>query len=35
VVTPARVTTEGQLNAAVKRLNQAGIAPHGVVFNDA
>jgi tyrosine-protein kinase Etk/Wzc len=35
LVTRAGVTTEGQLNAAVKRLNQAGIAPHGVVFNDA
>jgi tyrosine-protein kinase Etk/Wzc len=28
-------TTEAQLNEAVKRLNHAGIAPHGVVFNDA
>ena len=35
LVTRAGVTTEGQLNAAVRRLNQAGIAPHGVVFNDA
>lgn len=35
LVTRAGVTTEVQLNAAVKRLNQAGIAPHGVVFNDA
>nr|WP_315398585.1 GNVR domain-containing protein [uncultured Duganella sp.] len=35
LVTRAGVTTEAQLNAAVKRLNQAGIAPHGVVFNDA
>jgi tyrosine-protein kinase Etk/Wzc len=35
LVTRAGVTTESQLNAAVKRLNQAGIAPHGVVFNDA
>jgi tyrosine-protein kinase Etk/Wzc len=29
------LTTEAQLNEAVKRLNHAGIAPHGVVFNDA
>jgi tyrosine-protein kinase Etk/Wzc len=35
LVTRAGVTTESQLNGAVKRLHQAGIAPHGVVFNDA
>lgn len=34
VVARAGVTTEVQLGAAVKRLNHAGIAPRGVVFND-
>jgi tyrosine-protein kinase Etk/Wzc len=35
LVARAGLTTEAQLNEAVKRLNHAGIAPHGVVFNDA
>lgn len=35
VVTRADVTTEEQLQQAVKRLHHAGIAPHGVVYNDA
>jgi len=34
VVARAGVSTEVQLGAAVKRLNHAGIAPRGVVFND-
>ena len=34
VVVRAGVTTEAQLGLAVKRLNHAGIAPRGVVFND-
>ena len=34
LVARAGVTTETQLGAAVKRLNHAGIAPRGVVFND-
>jgi len=34
VVARAGVTTEVQLGVAVKRLNHAGIAPRGVVFND-
>ena len=28
------VTTEGEITESVKRLNHAGIAPQGVVFND-
>jgi len=28
------VTTEGQINESVKRLNHAGISPQGVLFND-
>jgi tyrosine-protein kinase Etk/Wzc len=35
LVARASVTTEADLGAAVMRLNHAGIAPHGVVFNDA
>lgn len=30
----AGVTTEGEITESVKRLNHAGIAPQGVVFND-
>ncbi|MET0264449.1 MAG: tyrosine protein kinase, partial [Duganella sp.] len=35
LVTRAGVTTEDQLQQAIKRLHHAGIAPHGVVYNDA
>ncbi len=35
VVARAGVTTERELAEAVRRLNQAGIAPDGVLFNDA
>ncbi|HEX8405428.1 MAG TPA: GNVR domain-containing protein [Duganella sp.] len=35
LVARAGVTTEDELGAAVKRLNHAGVAPHGVLFNDA
>ena len=35
LVARAGVTTEAELGAAVKRLHHAGIAPHGVLFNDA
>jgi tyrosine-protein kinase Etk/Wzc len=34
LVARSGLTTEAHLGAAVKRLNHAGIAPHGVVFND-
>ncbi len=34
IVARAGVTTEGQINESVKRLNQAGISPQGVLFND-
>jgi len=34
LVARAGITTEAQLGSAVKRLNHAGIAPRGVVFND-
>ena len=30
----AGITTEGEITESVKRLNHAGIAPQGVVFND-
>ncbi len=30
----AGVTTEGDITESIKRLGQAGIAPHGVLFND-
>ncbi|MES2742450.1 MAG: polysaccharide biosynthesis tyrosine autokinase [Pseudomonadota bacterium] len=30
----AGVTTEGEITESIKRLGQAGIAPHGVLFND-
>ena len=30
----AGTTTEDEINEAIKRLNQAGIAPEGIVFND-
>jgi tyrosine-protein kinase Etk/Wzc len=33
LVARSGLTTEAHLNSAVKRLNHAGIAPHGVVFN--
>jgi tyrosine-protein kinase Etk/Wzc len=35
LVARAGVTTEAELSESVQRLNRAGIAPHGVVFNDA
>jgi tyrosine-protein kinase Etk/Wzc len=35
LVARAGVTTEPELDAAVRRLHHAGIAPHGVLFNDA
>jgi tyrosine-protein kinase Etk/Wzc len=34
IIARAGVTTEGQINESVKRLNHAGIAPQGVLFND-
>jgi tyrosine-protein kinase Etk/Wzc len=30
----AGVTTPGEISESVKRLNQAGLAPKGVLFND-
>lgn len=30
----AGMTTEDEINEAIKRLNQAGIAPEGILFND-
>lgn len=33
LVARAGVTTQSELNESIKRLNHAGIAPHGVVFN--
>jgi tyrosine-protein kinase Etk/Wzc len=35
LVARAGVTTEDELGAAVKRLYHVGVAPHGVLFNDA
>lgn len=34
LVTRAGITTPGEISESVKRLNQAGLAPKGVVFND-
>ena len=34
IVARAGITTEGQINESVKRLNHAGISPQGVLFND-
>ncbi len=34
LVTRSAVTTEGQINESIKRLNHAGISPRGVLFND-
>jgi len=34
ILARARATSEGQINEAIKRLNQAGIYPQGVLFND-
>jgi tyrosine-protein kinase Etk/Wzc len=34
ILARAGVTTEGEITESLKRLNHAGIAPQGVVFND-
>ncbi|MDL2354105.1 MAG: polysaccharide biosynthesis tyrosine autokinase [Pseudomonadota bacterium] len=34
ILTRAGITTEGEINESIKRLNHAGISPHGVLFND-
>jgi tyrosine-protein kinase Etk/Wzc len=34
ILTRAGVTTEGEINESIKRLNHAGISPQGVLFND-
>ena len=34
ILTRAGVTTEREINESIKRLNHAGIAPAGVLFND-
>jgi tyrosine-protein kinase Etk/Wzc len=34
ILARADVTTEGEINESIKRLNHAGIAPQGVLFND-
>ncbi|SHH02718.1 polysaccharide biosynthesis tyrosine autokinase [Massilia sp. CF038] len=34
ILARAGITTEGEITESVKRLNHAGIAPQGVVFND-
>ncbi|MES2324782.1 MAG: polysaccharide biosynthesis tyrosine autokinase [Pseudomonadota bacterium] len=34
ILARAGVTTEGEINESIKRLNHAGISPQGVVFND-
>ncbi|UUZ54945.1 hypothetical protein LP419_03030 [Massilia sp. H-1] len=34
ILARAGVTTEGEITESVKRLNHAGIAPQGVIFND-
>ncbi|MES3022063.1 MAG: polysaccharide biosynthesis tyrosine autokinase [Pseudomonadota bacterium] len=34
IVARAGVTTEGQINESIKRLNHAGISPQGLLFND-
>jgi tyrosine-protein kinase Etk/Wzc len=35
ILARANVTTESDINESIKRLNHAGIAPQGVLFNDA
>lgn len=34
ILTRAGITTEGEINESIKRLNHAGISPQGVLFND-
>ena len=34
ILTRAGVTTDGDINETIKRLNQAGISPKGILFND-
>lgn len=34
ILTRAGITTETEINESIKRLNQAGIAPQGILFND-
>jgi len=34
ILARAGVTTPGDINESIKRLNHAGISPHGVLFND-
>ncbi len=34
ILTRAGITSEGEINESIKRLNHAGIAPQGVLFND-
>ncbi len=34
ILTRAGMTTESEINESIKRLNHAGIAPQGVLFND-
>jgi tyrosine-protein kinase Etk/Wzc len=35
LVARADQTTQSELSESIKRMNHAGIAPHGIVFNDA
>jgi tyrosine-protein kinase Etk/Wzc len=35
ILARAGITTEDEINESVRRLNQAGISPEGIVFNDA
>ncbi len=34
ILTRSGITTESEINEAIKRLNQAGISPKGILFND-
>lgn len=34
ILARAGVTTEGEINESIKRLNHAGVSPQGVLFND-
>jgi tyrosine-protein kinase Etk/Wzc len=34
ILVRAGLTTEGEVNESIKRLNQAGISPQGILFND-
>ena len=34
ILTRSGITTEGEINESIKRLNHAGISPQGVLFND-